>query len=84
MKSMAALTICLKQPLSFGAKNISAKSDIFYENNSGIEIYSTRYLSNDEIEKDAKEYNRILGRLGFKSVFYSLSPETTGLEYTFD
>ncbi|MBJ2160899.1 MAG: hypothetical protein JFR39_02225 [Muribaculaceae bacterium] len=55
-----------------------------YENNSGIEIYSTRYLSNDEIEKDAKEYNRILGRLGFKSVFYSLSPETTGLEYTFD
>lgn len=81
-RSTAALTLgrILKSVNEYSVVKINKE----YENNSGIEIYSTRYLSKDEIEKDAKEYNRILGQLGFKSVIYSLSPETTGVEYTFD
>lgn len=55
-----------------------------YERNTGVEIYSARYMSKDEIEKSAKEYNSILRRLGFKSVIYSFSPVTSGWEYTFD
>lgn len=50
---------------------------------TGIEVYSVRYTSKEEIEKDANIYNPELGYLGFKSITYSLSPESQGLEYTF-
>lgn len=50
---------------------------------TGIEVYSTKYTSKEEIEKDANTFNSELAYLGFKSITYSFSPESQGLEYTY-
>lgn len=55
-----------------------------HENSTGIEIYTLRYLSKEAIEKDALKYNSVFHNLGFKSVVYAPSPDSGGLEYTFD
>lgn len=54
------------------------------ENNAGLEIYSMRYLSKDEIDHDAIRLNGAIANLGFKKVVYALSPENNGIEYTFN
>lgn len=51
---------------------------------SALEIYSLRYLSNDNIESDARRYTPTLRNLGFKSVFFAASPDNEGIEYTFN
>lgn len=50
---------------------------------SALEIYSLRYLSNDNIESDAREYNPTFRNLGFKTVFFAASPDSEGIEYAY-
>ena len=47
-----------------------------------LEIYSLRYLSKDNIENDAREYNTMLSNLGFKAVLFAASPDNEGMKYT--
>lgn len=47
-----------------------------------LEIYSLRYLSKDNIENDAREYNTMLRNLGFKAVLFAASPDNEGMKYT--
>lgn len=47
-----------------------------------LEIYSLRYLSKDNIENDAREYNTMLRNLGFKAVLFTASPDNEGMKYT--
>lgn len=50
---------------------------------TALEVYSLRYLSKDNIENDAREYNSTLRNLGFKTVLFAASPDNEGMKYTF-
>ena len=55
-----------------------------HKNSTGIEIYSLRYLTKENIDNDALRYNSVFRNLGFKSVVYAASPNNEGIEYTFN
>lgn len=77
------LAFTLSKQLNKEAQTV-VKMSQEYENSTGIEIYSLRYLSKENIENDRLKYNPVFRNLGFKSVVYAPSPDSGGLEYTFD
>lgn len=77
------LAFTLQKQLNKEAQTIIRMSKE-YENSTGIEIYSLRYLSKDNIESDARKLNSVFHNLGFKSVVYATSPNNEGIEYTFN
>lgn len=77
------LAFTLQKQLNTEAQTVVRMSQQ-HENSTGIEIYSLRYLSKENIEKDRLKYNSVFRNLGFKSVVYAPSPDSEGLEYTFD
>lgn len=48
-----------------------------------IELYSTQYIDEKEITKDAERYNRLFNNLGFAKATYAISPANNGIEYKF-
>lgn len=78
----ATAILTLSKILRSKNENTIIKQNDAFEEYTGIEIYSIRYLSKEELEKDAKEYNHYLMALGFKSVIYATTPESEGVEYT--
>lgn len=77
------LAFTLQKQLNTEAQTVVRMSQQ-HENSTGIEIYSLRYLSKENIEKDRLKYNSVFRNLGFKSAAYAPSPDSEGLEYTFD
>lgn len=49
---------------------------------TGLEVYSIRYINEKEIREDAIKYNDIMSNLGFKKVRYAATPESPYIEYT--
>lgn len=80
-RSTAALA--LGRQLKENNPNSIVRFNRDYSDYSGLEIYSIRYLSKDNLEDDANKFNPILGELGFKSILYSASPNNVGIEYSF-
>lgn len=76
---MMALTEMLKAENA----NTIVQNNTDYEKYTGLKIYSIRYLSPAELEKDADKYNFYLANLGYQHVLYAGTPEMAGQSYTF-
>lgn len=81
-KWRAATALALADELKDKNENTIVKIDNGSSVNTKLEIYSARYISKEEMDKDAKEFNRILASLGFTKVLYSNSPQSGGVEFT--
>lgn len=79
IQAMMALTKMLKAE----NPNTIVQNNTDYEKNTGLNIYSIRYLSPEELEKDADKYNFYLANLGYRYVLYAGTPEMPGKAYTF-
>lgn len=80
----SAMILALGTELRNVNENSIVRVNHSYEKYTGVEIYSIRYLSKEEMEKDVVKYNHSLRKLGFKSVIYGMSPESECVEYTFN
>lgn len=80
----AAASFALEDQLKAINANTVVKVNKEFPEYTGLEIYSIRYLNKDAVDEDVKDYNSILGALGFKSVIYATTPESIGIEYTFN
>lgn len=80
----AAASFALADELKAKNSNTIVKVNKDYPEYTGLQIYSIRYLNKEAIDEDAKDYNPILGALGFKSIVYAPTPESSGMEFTYN
>lgn len=64
--------------------NTIVKTNTDFPNYTGVTVYSIRYTTKSNIEDDANKYNPLLASLGFKSITYAMTPESPGVEYTYE
>lgn len=78
----ATAVLALGRELKNNNSNTIVRVNKEYPEYTGIEFYSIKYLSSEEITNDASKYNANLKSLGFKSVLYSASPDNQGTLFT--
>lgn len=80
----SAAILALGAELKSENPNTIVKTNTDFPNYTGVSVYSIRYTNKSKIEDDANKYNPMLASLGFKSITYAMSPESPGVEYTFE
>lgn len=80
----SAAIFALGAELKSKKPNTIVKTNTHFPSYTGVTIYSVRYTNKSNIEDDAREYNPFLVALGFKSITYAMTPESTGVEYIYE